>query len=194
MSKSPKKPRAEQLPEVALPEARRPRARVKGPSVPTMLETLLANPHAYGDQIKVWVRANLPSEPTENGFYDRVERYMEENGFPETFRELLHVSPDTSLAPGQALLLLAAHNLPSVQIYLYRVSPKESEIVFDGVPFTVVHPAVGVRGADIGNPRPYQAAAKAILKETNGADWFGGIDDFAARYLLPPKTSKKVLH
>ena len=159
-----------------------------------MLETLLADPLAYGDQIKVWVRASLPSAPVETGFYQRLDQYMEER-FGETFQELLDVSPAVPLAPGQTVLVLRAGDPRFIRIYLCLVSPKEPEIVFEGVPFTVVHPLGGYHGADIGNPRPYQAAAKLILKETKGADWAGGIDEFATRYLKPPNTKKKtVLH
>ena len=36
--------------------------------------------------------------------------------------------------------------------------------------------------------------AKRVLEETGGKDWFGGIGEFASRWLQPPKTQKRVLN
>ena len=192
MPKPPGKPGPEGPPK-ARPEARRPRLRTAKVIKPTMLETLLADPRAYGDNaIMVWVQAQLPEISLE--FDARLDEHLEETGFFETYRELLQVSPGAPLAPGQLFLLFRASEPRSIGVYLCCVSPKQPEIVFEGVTFTTYHPMADCRGAAVGNPRPYQAAAKAVLKETGGKDWFGGIGEFASRWLQPPKTQKRVLN
>ena len=192
MTKPPSKPGSEQEPKSRRSETAEMRSRTQV-AKPTMLEHLLANPQAYGgDEIKVWVQTHLERHTDE--FDAGLEQHLEEIGFFLTFREVLQVSEGAPLAPGQVFLLFRASDPRFIRVYLCRASPDHPGIVFQGVTFTVYHPMVEYQGSEVGNPRPFVAAAKRVLEETGGKDWFGGIGEFAAKYLQPPGGRKTVLH
>lgn len=150
-----------------------------------MVQHLQANPRAYdGDDIKVWVRTS-PEEHTEE-FHAALEQHLEEIDFFRTFREMLQVSEGAPLKPGQALLLFRASNPDHPDAELGVVSPKQPEMVFQGVTFTLYHPTKGLHDTPLGDCRPLVAAARRALKETGGQDWFGSLGEFAAKYLRPP--------
>lgn len=181
MTKPPSKPRTE------------PRART-AVAKQTMLEQLLANVQAYDDdEIKVWVQAYLPDHPKQ--FDDSLEKHLEETGFFSTCHELLQVSEGASLSPGQYFLIIRATSLKCITMELGRVSQNRPELVFEGVTFTVYGSHMEYDDAKVGNPRPFAAAARRALQETGGQDWFGGISEFASKYLQPPQKSRRpILH
>lgn len=155
-----------------------------------MVQHLQANPHAYDDDsIKVWVRTFGEAHTEE--FHAALEQHLEETGFfSPPYRELLQVSEGAPLKPGQALLLFRASNPDFPDVELGVVSPKEPEIVFQGVTFTTYHPTTGLHEVPLGDCRPLVAAARRALGETGGKDWFGGMGEFAAKYLRPPTRQK----
>lgn len=191
MTKPPNKHRAESSStpsELAEPESRAKPTSDK----PTIVDTLLANTHAYGDdEIKVWVQAQLPDHPPE--FFTALAQHLEEIGFFIVPHEVLEVNEAAPLPAGQWFLLFRASDPNNIRADFGRVSEEQPVLAFQDVSFTPYAPTRSYCGSKIGDTRLLIAAAKRALKETNGQDWFGGLAEFAQKYLEPLPSRKKVL-
>ena len=191
MTKPPSKPKPEPLTtkESATAEARGRTPLVKA----TMLEHLFANPQAYTDEeIKVWVQAHLPDH--REGFHDALTQYLDEIGFFSSYHEVLQVSEAAPLSAGQYFMIFRASDVRNIRLEFGRVSPHQPTLVFEGVVFNTYHGRQEYFGLKLGSSRLWEAAAKRVLQQTGGRDWFGGIAEFAAKYLEQPQDRTKILH
>lgn len=160
---------------------------------PTVVEHLFANPLAFSDdEIKVWVRAS--DDPHSDRFVDDLMDYFERSTPASAYVELIEVRDQAPLAPGQHFILIRAEDRLNVRCGLYRIAPLKPVFEFRGVPFHVIGPFQDYKGMPVGDGRQLVTAARRALKATKGGDWFGGIADFATRFLRRPRGWTQILH
>ena len=187
-----KRPTSPEAAESATVATSNHRARTQAQK-PTVVEHLFANPQAFSDdEIKVWVRAS--QDPHSEEFVRDLTDSFERSPMGAAFVELIGAREQALLAPGQHFILIRAEDRLNLQWGLYRIAPLKPSFEFRGVQFHVIGSFQDYKGLPVGDGRQLVTAARRALKTTKGADWFGGIADFAARFLRRPRGWTPVLH
>lgn len=183
MTKPPSKP--EPAPPAKPSRAKTSVVRPKPSSLKaTMLDQLLENPHAFhDDEVKVWVRSELPEHPEK--FHKSLTEYVDSEEGSIAPCEVMEVSKGAPLQAGQHFLHFRVRGPADVLVEICQVRVREPILVFHDVVFNLYFTHSDYCGVKLGSPWPFVAAAKRALKDTAGKDWFGGIAEFSSKYLRP---------